>query len=98
MAGLSVGVQLVSRRESPPRALGMERQELLTKSEVFEDEILAGTQRTDSPSKEVPEQHDHGKNLTEICIVRLTAKSLILRVRNVLTRHSYSCALGQTQN
>ena len=68
----------------------MERQELLTKSEVFEDEILAGTQRTDSPSKEVPEQHDHGKNLTEICIVRLTAKSLILRVRNVLTRHSRS--------
>ena len=56
----------------------MERQELLTKSEVFEDEILAGTQRTDSPSKEVPEQHDHGKNLTEICIVGLTAKSLIL--------------------
>jgi hypothetical protein len=41
MAGLSVGVQLVSRRESPPRALGMERQELLTKSEVLEDEILA---------------------------------------------------------
>ena len=63
MAGLSVGVQLVSRRESPPRALGMERQELLTKSEVFEDEILAGTQRTDSPSKEVPEQHDHGKKI-----------------------------------
>jgi hypothetical protein len=43
--------------------LGVESQELLTQSKVFEDEILAGTKGTAKPTEEVPEPHDHGKNL-----------------------------------
>jgi hypothetical protein len=38
----------------------------------------------------VSEPHDHGKNLTEICVVGLTAKSLILRGWDILTRHNPS--------
>jgi len=41
----------------------MESQELLTQSEVLEDEILAGTKGTTKPAEEVPEPSDHGKNL-----------------------------------
>ena len=33
--------QLVRRRQSPARPLGVESQELLTKSKAFQDEILA---------------------------------------------------------
>ncbi len=41
----------------------MESEQLLTQGKVFEDEILAGTQRTDNPAEKVPEPHDHGKDL-----------------------------------
>ena len=50
--------------EPAARSLGVESEKLLTKGEVFKDEILTGTERTDNPPKEVPEPHDHGKNLT----------------------------------
>ena len=40
---------------------------LTTHSEVFEDEILAGTKGTAKPAEEVPEPHDHGKNLIRRC-------------------------------
>jgi hypothetical protein len=36
---------------------------LLTESQVFEDETLPGTESADHPPQEIPEQHDHGKNL-----------------------------------
>ena len=60
---------------------------MLTEGEVFQDEILAGTERTDDPANQVSEPHDHGKNLTETYLLRLTAKSLILHVCDVLTWH-----------
>ncbi len=33
------------------------------KGEVFEDEIFASTKDAAKPAEEVPEPHDHGKNL-----------------------------------
>jgi hypothetical protein len=36
---------------------------LLTQGEVFENEILSRTESTDNPAQEMPEGHDHGKNL-----------------------------------
>jgi hypothetical protein len=30
---------------------------------VFENEILSRTESTDNPAQEMPEGHDHGKNL-----------------------------------
>ena len=42
----------------------MKSQQLLTQGKIFEDEILAGAKGTAKPANEVPEQHDHGKNLT----------------------------------
>ena len=80
--------QLVRRRQSPARPLGVERQELLTKSEAFQDEIPARMECTDNPANQVSEPHDHGKNLTETYLLRLTVKSLILHVCDVLTRHT----------
>jgi hypothetical protein len=53
---------------------------LLTQSNIFEDEILAGTKGTAKPAEEVPEPHDHGKKLIGTTSTRLPAKSLILRV------------------
>ena len=43
----------------------MKSEQLLTQGKIFEDEILAGTQRTDNPAEEVPEPHAHAKNLIE---------------------------------
>jgi hypothetical protein len=34
---------------------GVESQQLLTQGKVFEDEVLAGTERSNNPSDEVPE-------------------------------------------
>ena len=44
---------------------------MLTEGEVFKDEILAGTESTNNPTDEVPEAHDHGKNLIETSSHRL---------------------------
>jgi hypothetical protein len=40
-------------------------QQLLTESEVFEDEVFPGTKSADHPAEEMPEPHDHGKILSE---------------------------------
>ena len=60
---------------------------MLTKGEVFEHEILAGTKHTDQPAEEVPEPRDHGKNLTETAHGRRNTKSLILLEYDVLKRN-----------
>jgi hypothetical protein len=44
----------------------------------FGEPHLAGTQCTEYPAEEVPEPHDHGKNLNETSPVELIPKSLIL--------------------
>ena len=61
---------------------------MLTKGEVFEQEILAGTKHRDKPAKEVPEPRDHGQNLTETAHGRRNTKSFILLGYDVLKRHN----------
>jgi hypothetical protein len=60
----------------------------LTESQVFEDEVLAGTKSTDDPPEEMQERHDHGKNVMGIIRIQLCAKSFILQMYDVLARHS----------
>jgi hypothetical protein len=57
--------QLVYGSESPPRLFGVESQQLLTQGKVFEDEVLAGTERSNNPSEEVPKQQNHGRILSD---------------------------------
>jgi hypothetical protein len=49
--------------ESTARTLGMESQQLPMQCEVLKDEILAGPGYTNNAAEEVPEPHDHSKNL-----------------------------------
>src|ERR1035437_9234315 len=76
--------QLVCRSESPARALGVKSEQLLTQGKIFEDDILAGPECTNNPAEEVPEPYDHAQNLTGTLPIELAAKSLILRVYDVL--------------
>jgi hypothetical protein len=59
-------------------------QQLLTQGKIFEDEILAGPECTNNPAEDVPEPYDHAQNLTGTLPIELAAKSLILRVYDVL--------------
>src|SRR5215472_15224679 len=43
--------------------------------------------RADDPPEEMPEPHNHGKNIIGTIRIQLCAKSFILRVYNVLARH-----------
>jgi hypothetical protein len=60
------------------------RDNLLTQGKIFEDEILAGPECTNNPAEEVAEPYDHAQNLTGTLPIELAAKSLILRVYDVL--------------
>ena len=62
----------------------MKSQQLLTQGKIFEDDILAGPECTNNPAEEVPEPYDHAQNLTGTLPIELGAKSLILRVYDVL--------------
>jgi hypothetical protein len=57
--------QFVQGSQSMARSLRVQSQQLLTESQVFEDEVLAGAKSADDPPEEMPERHDHGKNLIE---------------------------------
>jgi len=59
-------------------------EQLLTQGKIFEDDILAGPECTNNPAVEVPEPYDHAQNLTGTLPIELGAKSLILRVYDVL--------------
>jgi hypothetical protein len=61
---------------------------LLTESQVFEGEVLAGTKSADDPPEEVQERHDHGKNLMGTIRIQLCAKSFILQMYDVLAKHT----------
>jgi len=41
----------------------VQSKQLPTESQVFKDEVLAGAKRADDPPKEMPERHNHGKNI-----------------------------------
>jgi hypothetical protein len=59
-------------------------EQLLRQGKIFEDDILAGPECTNNPAEEVPEPYDHAQNLTGTLPIELGAKSLILRVYDVL--------------
>jgi hypothetical protein len=59
-------------------------EQLLTQGKIFEDDILAGPECTNHPAEEVPKPYDHAQNLTGTLSIELGAKSLILRVYDVL--------------
>ena len=42
----------------------MESQQLLTQCEILQDEFFSGPKCADEPADEVPEQRNHGKNLS----------------------------------
>ena len=58
-----------------------------TKSQVFEDEVLAGTESAGYPAEEMSERHDHGKNFSGKDRIKLCAKSFISQVYDLLARH-----------
>ena len=74
----------------------MKSQQVLTESEVFEDEVFPGTKSADHPAEEMPERHDHGKNVIGIVRIELFAKSFILWVYDVLARHSIVIATNSS--
>jgi hypothetical protein len=55
--------QLVQGSQSRARPLRVQSEQLPTESQVFEDEVLAGAKRADDPPEEMPERHNHGKNI-----------------------------------
>ena len=66
----------------------MKSQQLLTQGKIFEDDILAGPECTNNPAEDVPEPPDHAQNLTGTLPIELGAKSLTLRVYDVLMNDS----------
>src|SRR5437660_1501307 len=55
---------------------------------AVEDEILAGTASAEHPTEEMPERHDHSKNLIGTIRIQLFANSFILQVYDVLARRN----------
>jgi hypothetical protein len=64
----------------------MQSRQLPTESQVFEDEVLAGTESADHPAEEMSKRGDHGKNLIGTVRIQNCAKSFILQVYDVLAR------------
>jgi hypothetical protein len=65
----------------------MQSQQLPTESQVFEDEVLAGTESADYPAEEMSERHDHGKNFSGKDRIKLCSKSFISQVYDLLAMH-----------
>ena len=66
----------------------MEREQLLTKRQIFKHEILTGPEGANQPTEKMPEPRDHGKNLNETSPAELIPKSLILQMYGVLMTHN----------
>jgi hypothetical protein len=69
--------------------LGVQSQQLPAENQVFENEILPGTESADHSAEEMPERQDcgrnHVQNLIETSRLRLVFKPFISRVHEVLT-------------
>ena len=81
--------QLMQGGQSTTRTFGVQSQQLLTESEIFQDEVLPGTKGTDNPSQKMSERGDddrnHGQNLIEKRRIQLACNSFIPRGPEVLT-------------
>jgi hypothetical protein len=69
-------------------SLRVPSQQLLTESQVFEDDVPPGTESARHPPEEMPKRHDHGKNCIGTIRIELLAKSCILRVYDIMARHN----------
>ena len=69
--------QHVQSSQSMARSLHVRRQRLSTDSQVFEVEVLPGTESADHATKEMSERSDHGKNLFRTIRIQLFAMSFI---------------------
>ena len=67
----------------------MQSEQLPTESQVFDDEVLSRARRADDPPEEMPERHNHGKNIIGTIRLQFCAKSFIVQIYDVLARHSY---------
>ena len=67
----------------------MQSQQLPTESQVFEDEVLPGTDSAHQPAEEMSERHDHVKDSSGKIRIQSLAKSFILQVYDVLARRSH---------
>src|SRR6267143_3717619 len=76
--------QDVQGSQSTARSLRVQRQQLPTESQVFEDEVRPATERTDQPAEEMSERHDHGKNFSGKDRIKPCAKSFISQVYDLL--------------
>jgi hypothetical protein len=76
--------QLVQGSQSMVRSLRVQSQQLPTESQVFKDEVLAGTASADHPAEEMSEPRDHSKNLSGKVQTKFRAKSFILQVYDAL--------------
>ena len=65
----------------------MQSEQLPTESQVFEDEVVAGAKRADDPPEEMPERHNHSKNIIGTIRIQFCAKSFILQMYDDLARH-----------
>jgi hypothetical protein len=65
----------------------VQSQQLPTKSQVFEDEVLPGTESTQQSAEEMSERYDHGKDSSGKIRIQSLAKSFILQVYEVLARY-----------
>ena len=80
--------QLMQGSQSTARSFGVQREQLLTESQVFEQKVFPGTESADHPAEKMPKQYDHGENRTGIVRIELFAKSFILWMYDVLARHT----------
>jgi hypothetical protein len=70
----------------------VQTQQLLVKSQIFEQEVLAGAESADQPPDEMPKRQDHGKNIGGEVRINPRVKSFILCVYEVLARYRLSNA------
>jgi hypothetical protein len=72
----------------------VQSQQLLMKSQVFEDEVLTEAESADHATEEMLERRDHSRNHIGKVRIELCAKSFILQVYDVLAKHKCSGALS----
>ena len=70
--------QFVQGSQSTARLLRVQSQQLLTESQVFEEEVFPGTDGADHPAEEMSERYEHGKKLSGKVRIEHCAKSFIL--------------------
>jgi len=66
----------------------VQSQQLLAKSQILENKILAGAEKANDPADQVTEQSDHGPQSYRNPRLSPERKSFISRVREVLMSHT----------